>query len=184
MPAAPPSDDILMEPVMRQHAAAFHALASDPAVSATTHLPSPFPPGHAEAWIDTAMGARAKGEAFHFAMLHPQDGFVGCCSLVALSPRARTAQLSYWVGRPYWGRGHATRAARWMLDFAFETLKLDRVRTCVLESNTASLRVLEKLGFEQVLRAPNRNPKFSLDDVLVFFERAPESDRRPDAPNP
>lgn len=65
MPGAAPSDDILMEPVMRQHAAALQALASHPEVSATSHLPAPFPPGHAEAWIDTAMAARAKGEAFH-----------------------------------------------------------------------------------------------------------------------
>lgn len=169
---------------MRLHAAALQTLASDAAVSATTNLPSPLPPGHAEAWIDSAMEARTQGEAYHFAVVHPRDGFIGCCSLISLSPRERSAQLSYWIGRPYWGRGHATRAARCVLDFAFDTLKLDRVRTCVLASNTASLRVLEKLGFQQLLRAPNRNPKFSLDDVLVFFERAPDNDRSSDAPNP
>ncbi|WP_426750338.1 GNAT family N-acetyltransferase [Myxococcus sp. Y35] len=178
-----PSDDILVEPVMPQHAAALQVLASDPAVSATTHLPSPYPPGHAEAWIRGAMEARARGTEFHFAVVHPLDGVVGCCSLVALSPRDRSAQLSYWIGQSYWGRGHATRAAQRVLDFAFGTLALERVRTCVLESNPASLRVLEKLGFRQLLRAPNRNPKFSLDDSLLFFERAPTSQasRSPDA---
>ncbi|GHG92591.1 hypothetical protein GCM10012319_54220 [Comamonas sp. KCTC 72670] len=183
MPAVDSSDELLLEPVTRLHAAALQALASDPAVSATSHLPSPYPPGHAEAWIRAATEARAKGEAFHFAVVHARDGFVGCCSLMAVSPREKSAQLSYWVGRPYWGRGLATRAARWVLGFAFEALKLARVRTCVLEQNTASIRVLEKLGFLPLLRAPNRDPKFPLDATLVFYERlaAPLSSRRPDA---
>ena len=183
MSAAESSDELLMEPVTCLHAAALQSLASDPWVSATSHLPSPYPPGHAAAWILAATEARAKGEAFHFAVMHAQEGFVGCCSLMALSPRDRSAQVSYWIGRPYWGRGLATRATRWLLGFAFEALKLERVRTCVLDGNTASLRVLEKLGFLPLLRAPNRDPKFPLDASLVFFERlaVPLSSRRPDA---
>jgi RimJ/RimL family protein N-acetyltransferase len=54
-------------------------------------------------------------------------------------------ELSYWLGREFWGRGIATQALALFLDVA-------RVRPLyarVARDNTASIRVLEKNGFEQ-----------------------------------
>ena len=57
-----------------------------------------------------------------------------------------SAELGYWIGVPYWGNGYATEAAREMLDYGFETLKLNRIFASHFKPNAASGRILRKLG--------------------------------------
>ena len=57
------------------------------------------------------------------------------------------AELGYWIGVPYWGRGLAPEAARALLRHAFETLCLRRVWCGYYDGNVQSRRVQEKLGF-------------------------------------
>jgi [ribosomal protein S5]-alanine N-acetyltransferase len=56
------------------------------------------------------------------------------------------AELGYWLGLPYWGQGYATEAAREMLRYGFQQLKLHRIFASHFEGNTASGRILQKLG--------------------------------------
>jgi RimJ/RimL family protein N-acetyltransferase len=56
------------------------------------------------------------------------------------------AELGYWIGVPYWGNGYATEAARAMLGYGFETLKLHRIFASYFKPNAASGRILVKLG--------------------------------------
>lgn len=59
------------------------------------------------------------------------------------------AELGYWLGEPYWGRGLATASVVSFRDWAFERFPmLERLHAFVFESNPASARVLEKAGFE------------------------------------
>jgi ribosomal-protein-alanine N-acetyltransferase len=55
--------------------------------------------------------------------------------------------LGFRFGRPYWGRGFATEAGAAWLSAAFDDYRLDELGAFVHPENTASLRVLEKLGF-------------------------------------
>ena len=55
-------------------------------------------------------------------------------------------ELGWTLGRPYWGRGFATEAARRALAFAFEELGRDRVMSLIRPANTPSMRVAERLG--------------------------------------
>ena len=59
-------------------------------------------------------------------------------------------ELAGILARRCWGQGHATEAARAALDYAFTTLKKDRVISLVHPENRASIRVVERLG-ERVL---------------------------------
>jgi RimJ/RimL family protein N-acetyltransferase len=56
------------------------------------------------------------------------------------------AELGYWLGVAYWGKGYATEAARAMLHYGFETLKLHRIFASHFKHNPASGRILVKLG--------------------------------------
>jgi len=58
------------------------------------------------------------------------------------------AEMGYWIGEPYWGRGFATRAAQAASEWAFQEYKLTRVFAMVFSYNRASARVLEKAGFQ------------------------------------
>jgi ribosomal-protein-alanine N-acetyltransferase len=56
------------------------------------------------------------------------------------------AELGYWLGVPYWGKGYATEAAQAMLRFGFEALQLHRIFASHFKHNPASGRILEKVG--------------------------------------
>lgn len=56
------------------------------------------------------------------------------------------AELGYWLGAPYWGQGYATEAAREMMRYGFEELRLHRIVASHFKHNAASGRILTKLG--------------------------------------
>jgi ribosomal-protein-alanine N-acetyltransferase len=57
------------------------------------------------------------------------------------------AVLGFYLAREFWGRGLASEAGHTFVAFGFDELKLARIVTAVEVGNTASVRVLEKLGF-------------------------------------
>ena len=57
--------------------------------------------------------------------------------------------LSLWIARPYWRLGFATEAARAMIDFARDGLRLPRVVARVPDGRPAAVRLLAKLGFRR-----------------------------------
>ena len=64
-----------------------------------------------------------------------------------LAEKEDEAELGYWLGVPYWGRGIVPEAAREILRHAFEDLGLLRVWCGYYDGNEKSRRVQEKLGF-------------------------------------
>ena len=72
--------------------------------------------------------------------------------------------LSYVLGRASWGRGIATEAAARLLQHAFDGQQLDRVMAVTMAANTASKRVLEKLGMRLI-----QNPESVERKNLEYF---------------
>lgn len=62
---------------------------------------------------------------------------------------ARWAQIGYWIDQAYAGRGVIPTAVALATDHCFEVLDLHRMEVAVRPENTASLRVVEKLGFTE-----------------------------------
>lgn len=75
--------------------------------------------------------------------------FVGWCSMFRWNPVYRSLGVGYCLDEPAWGKGYATEAVRAMLHWAYGALDLNRVEAELDTRNTASARVLEKLGFER-----------------------------------
>lgn len=61
----------------------------------------------------------------------------------------QSGSLGYWMGARYAGRGYMTDAVRTLLRFSFNTLRLHRVEAACLPHNAASIRLLEKVGFQR-----------------------------------
>ena len=61
----------------------------------------------------------------------------------------QTGTLGYWIGERYAGNGHMTEAVRAAVRYMFGALALHRVEAACLPRNVASIRVLEKVGFQQ-----------------------------------
>ena len=100
--------------------------------------------------------AWAAGSAFAFAVLatDERDRLIGRVALanVVRGPW-QNATLGYWIDREAVGRGHASRAVRLALTYAFEHIGLHRVQPAIIPRNAASRRVAEKVGFRLEGRA-------------------------------
>ena len=110
-------------------------------------IPSPYPTLAAEGWLELQAAALRKGEEYAFAITRPRDGLIGSCGVVRVAGEPHAFRLGYWLGRPYWGEGFATEAARALIGWARETLGARRISASHFEDNPASGAVLRKLGF-------------------------------------
>ena len=61
----------------------------------------------------------------------------------------QSCSLGYWTGAPHACKGHMGRAVRAIIPFAFNTLNLHRIEAACLTTNAASIKVLEKSGFQR-----------------------------------
>jgi RimJ/RimL family protein N-acetyltransferase len=114
----------------------------------TLSIPYPYPREAASGWIQTHRTMWESGGGVHFAITVPSEGVVGAMSLV-INQAQDWAELGYWVGVPYWGRGYCTDAAWLAVDFAFRELGLHRVQAHHLIRNPASGRVMQKIGMQR-----------------------------------
>ena len=102
----------------------------------------------ADRFIATCRQLAEEGTGARLAIDRASDeAFVGWCSLTRWNPVYRSAALGYCLDDAAWGHGYATEAASAVLQWAFDTLDLNRVQAETDTRNTASARVLEKLGF-------------------------------------
>jgi ribosomal-protein-alanine N-acetyltransferase len=59
-----------------------------------------------------------------------------------------SAEIGYWLGEPYWGKGIALKAVNLITEYGFNELELVRIYSGVFDFNKASHRVMEKAGFK------------------------------------
>lgn len=80
----------------------------------------------------------------------------------------RTAEVGYWLGESFWGRGIMTDAVATIVPVAFERFPIVRLQAGVFANNPASMRVLEKCGFvrEAVLHNAITKNGVLLDEVM------------------
>jgi RimJ/RimL family protein N-acetyltransferase len=76
----------------------------------------------------------------------PFIGFVGLARQTYGPQLTSAIEVGWRLAREVWGRGYAPEAARAVLEFAFGTLNLDQVVSITAARNTASRRVMTKLG--------------------------------------
>jgi RimJ/RimL family protein N-acetyltransferase len=121
---------------------AIAVLANDRRVAENTaRIPHPYRLADAEQFV--ASVNRRDGEACFVMIL---DGtLIGTCGI---DPRDDGAELGYWLGAGYWGRGLMTEAARAVIDHAFGDLRHEMLQSGARVSNPASRRVLEKCAFQ------------------------------------
>ncbi len=84
-----------------------------------------------------------------FALQYQEEAVGGLGFQIGLDISRVSAELGYWVSEVCWGRGFATRAVTALTDWAFAEYKVTRVFAFVFSHNGASIRVLEKAGFQR-----------------------------------
>jgi RimJ/RimL family protein N-acetyltransferase len=99
---------------------------------------------------------------------------IGCMGLrLGSDVHRKTAELGYWLGEPFWGRGIMTEAVAEFTRWALKHFDLQRIFAQPFADNTASARVLEKAGFvcEGRMRANVFKDGKVLDSLLYAFVR-------------
>lgn len=142
------TERLTLRPFRMQDAPVVEQLAGDRAIADTTlNVPHPYTREMAEEWIRGHADEIDRGVAIILAMETRADGeLVGSIALKGIDSAHRAAELGYWVGTPYWGRGFATEAARALIRYGFDALSLNRIYAHHMTRNPASGRVLEKIG--------------------------------------
>ena len=137
-----------LRPFTRSDAGALFALHSNAHVLRYWDSPPWSEPARADRFLATSRQLAEQGSGARLAIDRATDGvFIGWCGLSRWNPDFRSASLTYCLDEASWGQGYATEAARALLQWAFETLDLNRVQAEADTRNAASARVLEKLGF-------------------------------------
>lgn len=60
----------------------------------------------------------------------------------------KSAEVGYWIGEPFWGKGIASQVLHSITQLGFSRLQLNRMFAGVFEWNKAGMRVLEKCGYQ------------------------------------
>lgn len=102
----------------------------------------------AEGFISSLEGQWQEGRGATFAVTSRESGELVGCMGMGIRKQFGHAEIGYWVGVPFWGRGYATEAGKAIVEFGFETLGLHRIYASHLAGNEASGRVQEKIGMK------------------------------------
>lgn len=118
---------------------------NDPLVTkfVSSRLPQPYTKESAVWWINT-------GSKIGLVNAIAKDGsLVGSISAaIGEFEKQKSAEIGFWLARPYWGQGIASQALTEFSRNLFRTTDLVRLHAAVFEGNTASAKVLEKCGFK------------------------------------
>jgi RimJ/RimL family protein N-acetyltransferase len=122
-----------------------HANSRNVWLNVRDRFPHPYTLEHAQGWV--AMASAAEPET-QFAIEVNGEAAGGIGLFLQQDVERYSAEIGYWLGEQYWGRGIATAAVRRFTEYAFETFGLCRIYASVFAWNEASARVLEKSGYE------------------------------------
>ncbi|MEQ1567449.1 MAG: GNAT family N-acetyltransferase [Myxococcota bacterium] len=151
---------------------------SDPEVMAYWSTGPWTDPARADEMLSRDLQLAAAGEALRWAIEH-QGRYVGFVSLHHFDRQNRRCEVGYLLNRSAWGQGLAREGVTLGLDCAFGPLGLHRVEADTDPRNTASITLLERLGFT---REGTLRERWWVDgvssDTALFGLLAPEWARR------
>jgi RimJ/RimL family protein N-acetyltransferase len=124
----------------------FHGIASDPEVMRYIAPGSPWPEEKSRAFVERQIELLRERQ-FCLWKLAPKSGgpLIGFCGLQPLRETSEI-EIGWWLARERWGQGLATEAARAALRDGFARVGLARIVAIAQPANTASVRIMQKLG--------------------------------------
>ncbi len=136
----------------------------------TDGFPSPYTPENAQAFITMAnsetppriLAITFDSKAIGGIGIHPQSDI-----------HRQNAELGYWLGEPFWGKGIMTEAIRQMVQYGFNHWPVNRIFARPYHTNIGSQRALEKAGFmlEARLQGTIIKNEEVLDELIYAIRR-------------
>ncbi len=131
-------------------------------------FPHPYSKTDARNWIQTALTVRPETD---FAMDVGGKAVGGIGFRLQSDVERFSAEVGYWLGEEFWGRGIGTATLRAATQYALGAYRLNRIFALPFEGNICSMRVLEKAGYLRECRlrkSAYKNGRF-VDQVLYAY---------------
>jgi len=152
--------DLRVGPFRDGDAAAFAQAARESAQSLSPWMPwchADYSEDEAHAWIALCAANLREGIAWDLGIFsRERDVLIGGMAINQINRLHNYGNIGYWVRSSHQNRGIATRAARMIARFGFETLRLTRLEIVVVPDNNASRHVALKVGARLECVARNR----------------------------
>lgn len=169
------TERLLLRPPKRSDAPAIAALIGEWDVAKNLgRVPYPYSETDAHEFFDRVEAKSDDQSDLTLGItLKPSGAYIGGCG-VHLRENGEF-EVGYWIGKPHWGNGYATEAARAVVHAAFAKLKLEKLTAGYFFDNPASGHVLEKLGFlpdgEELRDCLSRGHRVRCHNVVLTRER-------------
>lgn len=151
-------------------------LAADPKIWQCYRAPYHEAAYFKREWFDNALHQQARGERLPF-VLEWQGDLAGSSSFYEINEKNKRLTIGYtWYALNYWGTNVNPTAKLLLMEYAFETLGVNRVAYCIDEENLRSCRAVEKIGAkkEGVLRRHMIRYDGSLRNSVIYSVIADE----------
>ncbi|MFN0275342.1 MAG: GNAT family N-acetyltransferase [Chitinophagales bacterium] len=107
-------------------------------------FPHPYTLQDAINWVDRNLANEVQ---YNFSICY-EDAVIGMIGLIPKKDIDRvSAEIGYWLGEKYWGRGIMTDVLKVYTKHIFNTFEIVRIEAGVFEENIASQKALQKAGF-------------------------------------
>jgi [ribosomal protein S5]-alanine N-acetyltransferase len=124
--------------------------------------------------INSLLDSQLFDKGYHWCILN-NNLIIGLISLIDVRRKIRTwtldrAELSYWIGRNYQGRGYATEASNSVIKFGFLNINLHKIIVAHAKENIGSKSICEKLNFQQFAYEHDAFKKNNIWHDLIWYE--------------
>ncbi len=141
---------LVLRPFVSADAGQVQMLAGDYEIYRTTsNIPHPYEVDKAEQWISSHAKRFEAEQHLTLAITGAATGNVFGAVSLATNIKNKRAELGYWIGVPYWGKGYCTEAVQAVIEYGFKVLDLHKIKARHMAINQASGRVMQKAGMYQ-----------------------------------
>lgn len=137
------TERLILRPWKAEDAEMLASLANDRRVSERlSRVPYPYTLEDAEKFISFSHETLKEGQGLHLAIARLKDHAL-------LGGIGYDAELGYWLGHPFWRQGYGKEAAKTFVRFLFYVYRMQHILGSALETNLASQRIFEGMGFKK-----------------------------------
>lgn len=108
----------------------------------------PFTTEQAESWFKTCQKGNINSESIRFAIREKEVGKLIGIIGIHIDKEHKKAQLGYWLGKSFWGKGYISEVLKEVIKFGFEELQLNKIFATHFLFNPASGKAMQNAGMK------------------------------------
>lgn len=113
---------------------------------------------------------------YSFNIILKESGkHIGWCGVGGIEFNHKQKEIYYLIGKEYWGHGYAKEAVSALLEYCFQTIRLDSIAALCKPENIASKKIIESLGFTYQNRIQGLSAEFDYFNGDLYYELTREN---------